>query len=182
MLVSPDSWNTPVPRLTLLLFANFAVAKFVEPLKAVFPIERRFAQFVKSSFVSFELRNESFPIVCKAEFSGKTSSLMFDPQKALLLIVVRLAGKVNVSGVSAFCATSVKALFWIVVKASHALKSSDLMFAPRKASWSIVVSFLHALRSTVSIVVFWKAPRPIVVMFGSWVKSTFCNPVQPLKA
>ena len=107
---------------------------------------------------------------------------MFDPQKVLLLIVVRLAGKVKVSGVSALVATSVKALFWIVVKASHALRSSDLMFAPRKASWSIVVSFLHALRSTVSIVVFWKAPRPIVVMFGSWVKSTLCRPVQPLKA
>ena len=97
-------------------------------------------------------------------------------------IVTKVAGNVNFNGVSALSATPAKAFLLIVVKASHALKSSNLTFASRKASWSIVVSFLHALRSTVSIVVFWKAPRPIVVMFGSWVKSTFCNPVQPLKA
>ena len=118
-LVIPEPWNKPVPSETLLLFANTTFVKFVVSRNDVFPIERKLVQFVKSSFVNFELRNESFPIVCKAEFSGKTNSLMFDPQKALLLMVVKLAGNVNTSGASADLATSVKALFWIVFKASH---------------------------------------------------------------
>lgn len=174
--------KTELFKVTVLSFANLTVCKFGVSLKAVAPIEFKFLQLLKSRFVSFEVLKASWPIDCNCEFSGKTISLMLDPQKVLLFRVVRLAGKVRVIGVSALVATSVKALFWIVVKASQPLKSRALMFAPRKASWPMVVSFLHCVKSTFSTVVFWKAPVPIEVMFGSKVKSTFCKPVQPLNA
>lgn len=79
IVFTPVPWKHPAPRLTFALSAKVMLSIALESWNDVFPIERKLAQFVKSSFVSFELRNESLPIVCKAEFSGKTSSVMFDP-------------------------------------------------------------------------------------------------------